>query len=79
VRLSTRLQHIERGLDGVLRVCLHDGSVLDADTVLYATGESRTPAGLGLEERGVELGPRGEVIVDAQYRSSVRPSSPWAT
>ncbi|HEV7915112.1 MAG TPA: glutathione-disulfide reductase [Albitalea sp.] len=70
IRLGTHLQRIERDAGG-LKVSLHDGSVLPADTVLHATGRRPNTAGLGLEDAGVKLGERGEVIVDAQYRSSV--------
>lgn len=71
IRLGTHLQHIERRADGVLMVTLHDGAVLEADTVLHATGRGPNTRGLGLEEVGVALGPRGEVMIDADYRSSV--------
>lgn len=71
VRLATHLQHIERRQDGALRVGLHDCSTLDADTLLYATGRAPNTSGLGLEHAGVKLGSRGQVVVDAHYRSSV--------
>ncbi len=71
IRLATHLQHIERHSDGVLVAATHDGQVIQADTVLYATGRGPNTRGLGLEEAGVTLGSRGEVVVDAQYRSSV--------
>ncbi|HEY0858474.1 MAG TPA: glutathione-disulfide reductase [Albitalea sp.] len=70
IRLGTHLQRIER--QGEERFAhLHDGQVLEADTVLFATGRGPNTRGLGLDEVGVKLGARGEVIVDAQYRSSV--------
>jgi glutathione reductase (NADPH) len=53
------------------RVILRDGAVLEADTVLYATGRLPHTKGLGLEEVGVALSPEGAVVVDEQYRSSV--------
>jgi glutathione reductase (NADPH) len=70
IRLGTHLQRIERH-GTQLEVRLHDGQVLEADTVLYATGRVPNSQGLGLAEAGVALGPSGEVVVDAQYRSSV--------
>ena len=70
IRLGTHLTHIEKTADG-LQVALHDGQVLLADTVLAATGRAPNTAGLGLAEVGVALGARGEVAVDATYRSSV--------
>jgi glutathione reductase (NADPH) len=52
-------------------VTLEDGSTLEADQVLFATGRLPLTRALGLEAAGVELGPKGEVRVDACSRSSV--------
>jgi len=49
---------------------------IEADLILIATGRVPDTAGLGLEAAGVELGPRGGVVVDAYSRSSV--DSIWA-
>jgi glutathione reductase (NADPH) len=70
IRLGTRVESLAASSDGV-RVSLDDGRTLDADTVLCATGRGANTVELGLEALGVELGPRGEVVVDAEYRSSV--------
>ena len=48
-----------------------DGSALEADTVLYATGRAPNTAGLGLEAVGVALDVNGAVVVDDRYRSNV--------
>ncbi|CAN5447283.1 glutathione-disulfide reductase [soil metagenome] len=56
---------------GVILVTLRDGSQLQADTVLYATGRHPNTAGLGLTEAGVALSPKGAVVVDAHYASNV--------
>jgi glutathione reductase (NADPH) len=56
---------------GALVATLEDGSTLEADAILYATGRVPNAAGLGLQEAGVALGGRGAVKVDAHYRSSV--------
>ena len=42
-----------------------------ADVVMYATGRFPNTSGLGLESAGVELGRKGEVVVDTLSRSSV--------
>lgn len=41
------------------------------DAVMYATGRLPNTGGLGLEEAGVKLGSKGEVLVDEWNRSSV--------
>jgi glutathione reductase (NADPH) len=63
----TQIAHVGREL----QVTLSDGSSLDCDTVLYATGRAPNSAGLGLAECGVQLAHDGAIIVDAQYRTSV--------
>jgi len=57
--------------DGGLCALLSRGQRVEADVALFATGRAPNTAGLGLEAAGVALDPRGGVIVDAQYRSSV--------
>ena len=52
-------------------VTLEDGSTLEADCVMYATGRSPNSAGMGLEVAGVKLRENGAVIVDDQFRTSV--------
>ena len=54
-----------------LRVTLTPGELLQADTVLFATGRKPNTAGLGLEALGVALNDSGAIVVDAHYRSSV--------
>jgi glutathione reductase (NADPH) len=56
---------------GSLRVTLDDGTALDADRVLGATGRRPNTQGLGLESLGVQLSDRGAVVVDDFARSSV--------
>ena len=69
LRFEKNLTAIERSDTG-LRLSVDDGSTLEADQVLYATGREPKTADLGLEEAGVELGRNGAVIVDAYSRSS---------
>ncbi|SMX47214.1 dihydrolipoyl dehydrogenase [Maliponia aquimaris] len=44
---------------------------VDADVVLVATGRKPYTDGLGLEDLGVEMMPRGQVKVDSHWRTSV--------
>lgn len=61
---------VERA-DGDLRVRLREGDVLHPEQVLFAAGRSGNTDGLGLEEAGVDLDPRGRVVVDRTFRTSV--------
>jgi len=52
-------------------VTLRDGSSLQADQVLYATGRRPNTEGLGLSEAQVALAPSGAVIVDDHYATNL--------
>ncbi len=70
VLVRTDVERIDRDGDA-LRLTLADGSVLAADTVLYATGRHPNTAGLGLAEQGVVLTPNGAVAVDDRYQTNI--------
>jgi glutathione reductase (NADPH) len=57
--------------DGVLHAVLADGTMLEADCVMYATGRAPNTRGLGLENAGVNLSASGAVMVDANFQSNV--------
>jgi dihydrolipoamide dehydrogenase len=44
---------------------------IEADVVLVATGRRPYTAGLGLEDLGVAMGPRGTVVTDDHFRTNV--------
>lgn len=50
---------------------LSDGTSVEADVVMFATGRRPNTKGLGLETAGVVLGQKGEVKVDLYSRSNV--------
>ena len=54
-----------------LHVKCTNGSVHVVDTVLYATGRRANTANMGLEEAGVQLGRKGEGMVDRFSKTSV--------
>jgi glutathione reductase (NADPH) len=63
---------IEKKSDGALRVALSDGSVIEADQALIATGRNPNTKDLGLEAVGVELTPgHGAVKVNENLASNV--------
>jgi glutathione reductase (NADPH) len=70
LRTRSDVASVEKTAAG-LRVALQDGSVVNADTVLCATGRVPNTAGLGLAEVGVKLALSGAVVVDDHYQSSV--------
>jgi glutathione reductase (NADPH) len=50
---------------------LTDGSELEVDQILYATGRAPLTANLGLENAGVEFDAKGAIAVDEYSRTSV--------
>ncbi|HPG24349.1 MAG TPA: FAD-dependent oxidoreductase, partial [Myxococcota bacterium] len=75
LRFDTNVTSIEKRGAGI-RATLTDGSTLDADRILFATGRHPKTAGLGLERVGVELASDGAIRVDAYSRTNV--PSIWA-
>jgi len=75
LRFDRNVVRMERSGAGVVAT-LNDGSRIEVDCALLATGRWPLTADLGLEEVGVELDPKGAVVVDAYSRSSV--PSIWA-
>ncbi len=69
IRYERDIKAITR--NGSLKCQLTDGSILESDAVMFATGRVPNTTGLGLERAGVELGSNGAVIVDEDYRTSV--------
>ncbi|MBX6324064.1 MAG: glutathione-disulfide reductase [Rhodospirillaceae bacterium] len=70
LRVHRTITRIEKAADGY-RVSLDDGSAIETDLVMYATGRRPHTAGMGLEEVGVRLDAAGAVVVDAWSRSTV--------
>ena len=64
VRLSTDGVRVEPGV----RLSLSDGSTVEADTLLLATGRRLHVEGLGLEDLGLTFGPHG-ICVDGRMRA----------
>ncbi|MTH34057.1 glutathione-disulfide reductase [Paracoccus limosus] len=70
LRLPATPQQLEREGDAI-RVSFADGSSAVYEQVLFATGRAPHTKGLGLDEIGVRLGSRGQVLVDEWSQSSV--------
>ena len=63
-------QSIQRA-NGTLRCHMNDGSAVETDLVLMATGRRPASTGLGLEAAGVECAGNGAIPVDDRYRTNV--------
>ena len=67
---GTTINSVAPGDDGHA-VTLSNGSVIEADQIMAATGRVPNTAGLDLPALGIDLGPRGEIPVDAHSATSV--------
>lgn len=70
VRFGADIAQIEK-LGNTLHASLTDGSVIEADQILYATGRVPKTLDLGLEKAGVRMKPSGAVAVDEYSKSSI--------
>jgi glutathione reductase (NADPH) len=69
LRFETLIDRIDRDGDHLIAT-LSTGDTVTADVLLCALGRLPNTAGIGLEEVGVELDPRGAVVVDDHLQSS---------
>jgi glutathione reductase (NADPH) len=70
LRLKSDIAAIERA-GGALRAKFKDGSGIDVDCVLFATGRTPSSGKIGLETVGVKLDEKGAVVVDKDWRTNV--------
>ena len=70
VRLDAGVSSIEPSGSGV-RIDLVDGSVVEADLLLVATGRAPNSDRMDLDNAGVDVHPDGRVVVDRYQRTSV--------
>ncbi len=70
LRFKTNITKIVKS-NGTLIATLGDGSVLEAEQILFATGRDSKTRDIGLADAGVKLRQNGAVIVDDYSKSSV--------
>ena len=75
VRLDTEVARLEP-VDAATRAHLSDGSTVDVDVVLVATGRVPNSDDLGLDRAGIVVDEAGIVVVDEHQRTSA--SGVWA-
>ena len=71
LRFNTNITAIEKQADGSLLATLTDGSTIEADAIMYATGRNPKVTGLGLEALGIEQGKNGAIVVNDQFQTNV--------
>ena len=70
LRFNTNITRIKKKKDVYLAE-LEDGTQIETDLIMYATGRTPNAKGIGLEEAGVELNAKGAIVVDDYFQSSV--------
>ncbi|WP_271270591.1 glutathione-disulfide reductase [Aliamphritea hakodatensis] len=70
LRFNNNISKIEKQADGSLLAHMTDGSVLEADTILYATGRVPNVTDLGLETVNVEQQKNGAIVVNDNFETS---------
>ena len=71
LHFNSVVQGIHKNADGSLRVSFADGSEMETDLVLYATGRKPNIHDMGLENVDVRCGDNGAIIIDEEFRTSV--------
>ncbi len=69
--VGTTVEKVERG-PGLVRATLKDGTVVETEQVLVSVGRGFNSTGIGLEKAGVQVGKRGEILVNDRMETKVR-------
>ncbi len=70
VRVGTNVTEIAK-TDAGLTLTLTDGSSLEVDAVMFATGRVPNSKNMGLEDLSVKMEANGAIIIDKYYKTSV--------
>lgn len=70
LHFNSVVSHIERRADGALDVQFEDGSRLETDLVMCATGRNPAVHDIGLENVNVACRDNGAIIIDDEFRTS---------
>jgi glutathione reductase (NADPH) len=68
---NNNVEAIEKQDDGSFIATMTDGSSIETDLIMYATGRNPKVANLGLEEVGIKQGKNGAIIVNDQFQTNV--------
>lgn len=70
VLTGTSVDRLERNAETVVGHC-QDGTTVEAETLLVSVGRGLNSRGIGLESLGVQLGRRGEILVNDRMETNV--------
>lgn len=69
--VGAAVEKVERQ-PGVVRATLKDGMTIEVEQVLVSVGRGFNSTGIGLEKAGVQVGQRGEILVNDRMETNVR-------
>jgi dihydrolipoamide dehydrogenase len=69
--VGTTVEKVERQA-GMVRATLKDGAVVEVQQILVSVGRGFNSKGIGLEKAGVQVGKRGEILVNDRMETNVR-------
>ncbi|MGH7260804.1 MAG: dihydrolipoyl dehydrogenase [Nitrospiraceae bacterium] len=68
---GTTVDKVERQ-PGMVRATLKDGTAVEVQQILVSVGRGFNSKGIGLEKAGVQVGKRGEILVNDRMETNVR-------
>lgn len=71
IRTGTTVEKVERQAGAVKAVLKKEGTEIVADQVLVSVGRGFNSQGIGLDKLGVQLGARGEILVNDRMETNV--------
>lgn len=71
IRLQTDISNISKRDENDFLITLTDGSTIESDCILYATGRRPLLAEAGLNNLDLEMKPNGKIVVDEGFETSV--------
>ncbi len=69
--VGTTVEKVDRQ-PGVVKATLKDGTVVEAEQILVSVGRGFNSKNIGLEKAGVQVGTRGEILVNDRMETNVR-------
>lgn len=71
LQFNSNIASVEKQTDGTLLALMEDGSRIETDLILYATGRKPLVEGLGFAEAGLEMASNGAIKVDEYYQTNI--------
>lgn len=70
IQTGTTVEKLDRS-SGTVKAILKDGTVIEAEKLLVSVGRGFNSKGIGLEKAGVQVGKRGEILVNDRLQTNV--------